>query len=64
VHADSIDVHPQAELAWVYDPIKSAADEVAKRYGVITAPSVDVAIEDPSVNAVVMASATPRMSTC
>jgi myo-inositol 2-dehydrogenase / D-chiro-inositol 1-dehydrogenase len=25
VHADSIDVHPQAELAWVYDPIESAA---------------------------------------
>jgi predicted dehydrogenase len=23
VHADSIDVHPRAELAWVYDPIES-----------------------------------------
>ena len=59
VHADSIDVHPQAELAWVYDPIESAADDVAKRYGAATAPSVDVAIEDPSVDAVVIASATP-----
>jgi myo-inositol 2-dehydrogenase / D-chiro-inositol 1-dehydrogenase len=59
VHADSIDVHPQAELAWVYDPIESAAAEVAKRYGAATAPSVDVAIDDPSVDAVVIASATP-----
>jgi myo-inositol 2-dehydrogenase / D-chiro-inositol 1-dehydrogenase len=59
VHADSIDVHPRAELAWVYDPIESAADEVAKRYGAATAPSVDAAIDDPTVDAVVVASATP-----
>jgi myo-inositol 2-dehydrogenase/D-chiro-inositol 1-dehydrogenase len=59
VHADSIDVHPQAQLAWVYDPIESAAQEVAKRYGVASAPSVDAAIDDPSVDAVVIASATP-----
>jgi myo-inositol 2-dehydrogenase/D-chiro-inositol 1-dehydrogenase len=59
VHADSIDVHPQAELAWVYDPIESAANEVAKRYGVANAPTVDVAIDDPGVDAVVIASATP-----
>ena len=59
VHADSIDVHPQAELAWVYDPIESAAQEVAKQYGASTAPSVDAAMEDPSVDAVVIASATP-----
>jgi myo-inositol 2-dehydrogenase/D-chiro-inositol 1-dehydrogenase len=59
VHADSIDVHPRAELAWVYDPIESAANEVAKRYGTTIAPAVDVAIDDPSVDAVVIASATP-----
>ena len=59
VHADSIDVHPRAELAWVYDPIESAAQEVAKQYGASTAPSVDAAMEDPSVDAVVIASATP-----
>jgi myo-inositol 2-dehydrogenase/D-chiro-inositol 1-dehydrogenase len=59
VHADSIDVHPQAELAWVYDPIESAANEVAKRYGAASAPTVDVAIDDPNVDAVVIASATP-----
>jgi myo-inositol 2-dehydrogenase / D-chiro-inositol 1-dehydrogenase len=59
VHADSIDVHPQAELAWVYDPVESAAQEVAKHYGAIAAPTVDVALDDPSVDAVVIASATP-----
>ena len=59
VHADSIDVHPRAELAWVYDPIESAALEVAERYGAATAPTVDAAIDDPSVDAVVIASATP-----
>ena len=59
VHADSIDVHPRAELAWVYDPIESAALEIAKQYGAAAAPSVDAAIDDPSVDAVVIASATP-----
>ena len=38
VHADSIDVHPRAELAWVYDPIESAALEVAKQYGAALLP--------------------------
>ena len=58
VPADSIDVHPQAELAWVYDPIEPAADEVAKRYGATTASTVNDAIDDPRVDAVVIASAT------
>jgi myo-inositol 2-dehydrogenase/D-chiro-inositol 1-dehydrogenase len=59
VHADSIDVHPRAELAWVYDPIESAAQEVAKQYGAAAAPTADTAIDDPSIDAVVIASATP-----
>jgi myo-inositol 2-dehydrogenase / D-chiro-inositol 1-dehydrogenase len=59
VHADSIDVHPRAELAWVYDPIESAALEIAKQYGAAAAPTADTAIDDPSVDAVVIASATP-----
>jgi myo-inositol 2-dehydrogenase / D-chiro-inositol 1-dehydrogenase len=59
VHADSIDVHPRAELAWVYDPIESAALEIAKQYGAAAAPTADTAIDDPSVDAVVVASATP-----
>jgi myo-inositol 2-dehydrogenase / D-chiro-inositol 1-dehydrogenase len=59
VHADSIEVHSRAELAWAYDPIESAADEVAKRYGAVTAPTADTAMDDPTVEAVVIASATP-----
>ena len=59
VHADSIDVHPQAELAWVYDPIESAAQEVANQYDAPVASSVGAALDDPSVDAVVIASATP-----
>jgi myo-inositol 2-dehydrogenase/D-chiro-inositol 1-dehydrogenase len=59
VHADSIDVHPRAELAWVYDPIESSAQEVAKQYGSDVAPTADAAIDDPTVDAVVIASATP-----
>jgi myo-inositol 2-dehydrogenase / D-chiro-inositol 1-dehydrogenase len=59
VHADSIDVHPRAELAWVYDPIESAALEIAKQYGAAAAPTADAAIDDPRVDAVVIASATP-----
>jgi myo-inositol 2-dehydrogenase / D-chiro-inositol 1-dehydrogenase len=59
VHADSIDVHPRAQLAWVYDPIESAAQEVAKQCGAAIAPSVNAVTEDPSVDAVVIASATP-----
>jgi myo-inositol 2-dehydrogenase / D-chiro-inositol 1-dehydrogenase len=59
VHADSIDVHPRAQLAWVYDPIESAAHEVAKQYGAATAPTVGAALDDPGVDAVVIASATP-----
>ena len=59
VHADSIAVHPQAELAWVYDPIESASREVANQYDAPVASSVDAALGDPSVEAVVIASATP-----
>jgi myo-inositol 2-dehydrogenase / D-chiro-inositol 1-dehydrogenase len=59
VHADSIDVHPRAQLTWVYDPIESAAQEVAKQCGAAIAPSVNAVTEDPSVDAVVIASATP-----
>jgi myo-inositol 2-dehydrogenase/D-chiro-inositol 1-dehydrogenase len=59
VHADSIDVHPGAELAWVYDPIESAANQVVRQYGTSSASSFEVAIDDPTVDAVVIASATP-----
>ena len=59
VHADSIDVHPRAELAVVYDPIEAAAREVGTRYGAAWGTDVDAVIDDPSIDAVVVASPTP-----
>ena len=43
----------------MYDPIESAAAEVARRYDAAIAPSADIALGDPSVDAVLIASATP-----
>jgi myo-inositol 2-dehydrogenase / D-chiro-inositol 1-dehydrogenase len=59
VHADSIDVHPRAELAHVYDPLEAAAREVGTRFGATWATEVDAVVEDPSIDAVVVASPTP-----
>ena len=59
VHADSIDVHPRAELAHVYDPFEDAAREVGERFGAEWGTDVDAVIEDPSIDAVVVASPTP-----
>src|SRR4029450_7804463 len=42
-----------------YDLIESAAVEGAKRYGAATANTVDIVVDDPMVDAVVIASATP-----
>ena len=59
VHADSIDVHPRAELAVVCDPIDGAAREVGSRYGAGWGTDVDAVIGDPAIDAVVVASPTP-----
>jgi myo-inositol 2-dehydrogenase / D-chiro-inositol 1-dehydrogenase len=59
VHADSIDVHPRAELAHVYDPLETAAREVGTRFGAPWGTEVDAVIDDPSIDAVVVASPTP-----
>src|SRR5919204_4339481 len=59
VHADSIDVHPRAELAHVYDPVEAAAREVGTRFGAAWGTDVDAVITDPSIEAVVVASPTP-----
>jgi myo-inositol 2-dehydrogenase/D-chiro-inositol 1-dehydrogenase len=59
VHADSIDVHPRAELAYVYDPVEAAAREVGGRFGAAWGTDVDALIDDPTVDAVVVASPTP-----
>ena len=59
VHADSVDVHPRAELAHVYDPFEAAAREVGARYGAVWGTDVDAVIDDPSIDAVIVASPTP-----
>jgi myo-inositol 2-dehydrogenase / D-chiro-inositol 1-dehydrogenase len=59
VHADSIDVHPRAEFAYVYDPVEDAAREVGSRFGAPWGTDVDAVFDDASVDAVVVASPTP-----
>jgi myo-inositol 2-dehydrogenase/D-chiro-inositol 1-dehydrogenase len=59
VHADSIDVHPRAELAYVYDPLEDAAREVGTRFGATWGTDADAVFADASIDAVVVASPTP-----
>jgi myo-inositol 2-dehydrogenase/D-chiro-inositol 1-dehydrogenase len=59
VHAGSIDVHPRAELAAVYDPFEAAAREVGTRHGAEWSTDVDALIGDATIDAVVVASPTP-----
>src|SRR5580658_10215818 len=59
VHARSVGAHEQAELAWACDPEHSAAEAVASRWGARSSTSIDDALGDRSVDAVVVAAATP-----
>ncbi|OGO58415.1 MAG: inositol 2-dehydrogenase [Chloroflexi bacterium RBG_16_72_14] len=58
VHARSITESGEAELAWVCDPVETAASTLAGRYGAKWSPEPGDAIEDASVDAVLIASAT------
>jgi myo-inositol 2-dehydrogenase/D-chiro-inositol 1-dehydrogenase len=58
VHARSIVNSGEAELAWVCDPVESAATELADKYGAKASPEPGDAVTDPSVDAVLIASAT------
>jgi myo-inositol 2-dehydrogenase/D-chiro-inositol 1-dehydrogenase len=58
VHARSIVESGEAELAWVCDPVEAAASTLADRYGARWSPEPGDAIEDTSVDAVLIASAT------
>ena len=58
MHADSINVHPRAELARVYDPFEPAAKEVGGLFEADWTTDVDAVIADPSIDAVVVASPT------
>ncbi len=59
VHADSIAVHPRAELVQVCDPVEPAARDLAAQYGAASGSDVDSVLADPRVDAVVVASPTP-----
>ena len=59
LHAANLSSHPQAALVSVYDLLEPAAREVAERFGATVAPSVDAALADASVDAVLIASSTP-----
>jgi myo-inositol 2-dehydrogenase/D-chiro-inositol 1-dehydrogenase len=59
VHARSIVESGEAELAWVCDPVEQAATTLAAKYGAKASPEPGDAIADPSVDAVLIASATP-----
>ncbi len=58
VHARSIVESGEAELAWVCDPVEAAASALATKYGARWSPEPGDAIEDASVDAVLIASAT------
>ncbi len=59
MHAANVARHPRAALATVYDLSASAADKVAKLLGVTAATSAEAVFADASVNAVLIATATP-----
>jgi myo-inositol 2-dehydrogenase/D-chiro-inositol 1-dehydrogenase len=59
VHAEAVAGHPRAELAWVFDPVEAAAEEVASQYGAAASTDADAVLADGSVDAVIIASPTP-----
>jgi len=58
MHAENLVRHPKAALSHVYDVVADAAAEVAQRHGAEAAASVDAALADPAVDAVLIASST------
>ncbi|GAB3347944.1 inositol 2-dehydrogenase [Amycolatopsis echigonensis] len=59
VHARSIAAHPDAELAWICDPVQPAAEALAARHGGRVTAEPDEVFADPALDAVVIASPTP-----
>jgi myo-inositol 2-dehydrogenase/D-chiro-inositol 1-dehydrogenase len=58
VHARSIVESGEAELVWVCDPVVDAANALAATYGAKASPEAGDAIEDRSIDAVLIASPT------
>jgi myo-inositol 2-dehydrogenase/D-chiro-inositol 1-dehydrogenase len=54
VHAANIAAHPNARLRYVIDLNREAAERIATKYGARIAPSLDAALADPAVDAVVI----------
>jgi myo-inositol 2-dehydrogenase/D-chiro-inositol 1-dehydrogenase len=57
LHGRNIARHPRAELAFISDPVSSAAEDLAAETGAQTAAE-DAILADPSVDAVAIASST------
>ncbi|GBD43373.1 Inositol 2-dehydrogenase [bacterium HR40] len=58
MHAANIAAHPRCRLVRVFDVVPAAAAAVVERYGGRIAHSVDEALADPEVEAVLIASST------
>jgi myo-inositol 2-dehydrogenase/D-chiro-inositol 1-dehydrogenase len=58
MHAANIAANPGAELAWVFDVNKNAAETVAGKHGAKAAASAEAVLSDKSVDAVLIASST------
>jgi len=59
MHAANVARHPRAELAMVDDVHAPSADKVAQTLGIPAAKSAEAVFADPSVDAVLIATATP-----
>ncbi len=57
IHAETVFRHPEAELAGIVDVVPDAAEALALRFGTRALRAEDV-LEDPSIDAVIIASAT------
>lgn len=58
VHAQSISGHPGARLVRAFDPIEAAVNTIADRFGAQATTQVEEIIDDPAIDAVVIASPT------
>ena len=58
LHARNLAANPRARLAYVIDPVRAAADELARELGVRSGSDPAAALGDKSVDAVLIASST------
>ncbi|MDX6750968.1 inositol 2-dehydrogenase [Geminicoccaceae bacterium 1502E] len=58
MHAGLVAAHPRAALVWAFDVHRPSAEAVAAGHGCKVADSVEQAMDDPAVDAVLIASST------